>query len=195
MFQDTNLFHAELIQHVCVQAYTMPASMRGVGGKKIRDAETWQLLSARLLTWRALYLFCLTNRVSSAYVADRWVNVMVDGDYSTPHCHFESQGAVVYSLDTGDPNPADPMDGDFEIIDSRIPACCPHEPERPNRGIAPKLRPGMMILFPSEFLHHVRPYSGRRPRLTIAWNICPGPPPANPAVDPTKQMPFKISTT
>lgn len=191
VFQDTALYHPELIERVCKQAETMPRNSRAVGGKKVRDAETWQLPSAQLITWRVLRLFCLTQGVPEAHVLDRWANVMVDGDYSTPHSHYDTQSALLYVLDPGDENPAEPMDGNFEIIDPRIPVCCPYQPERPIRGMSPKLLPGMMILFPAEFLHHVRPYSGRRPRLTMAWNINPGPPPANPQIDPTKQLQFK----
>jgi hypothetical protein len=43
----------------------------------------------------------------------------------------------------------------------------------------PAMEPGTMILFPAVFLHHVRPYSGKRPRITIAFNISAGPPPAS----------------
>jgi hypothetical protein len=34
--------------------------------------------------------------------------------------------------------------------------------------------PGFMVLFPAEWVHHVRPYSGSTPRVTLAWNISAG---------------------
>jgi hypothetical protein len=38
----------------------------------------------------------------------------------------------------------------------------------------------------------VRPYSGVRPRITLAFNICGGPPPEKPLVDPTQQVPWNF---
>jgi len=39
---------------------------------------------------------------------------------------------------------------------------------------------GDMILFPGAIVHAVNPYDGKRPRLTLSWNInkqaVPGPP-------------------
>jgi hypothetical protein len=37
--------------------------------------------------------------------------------------------------------------------------------------LTPELRPGSLLIFPSEFVHAVNPYSGTRPRLTMSWNI------------------------
>ncbi len=111
---------------------------------------------------------------------------MEPGDYSKPHCHYEADAAVVYFLDTGTDTAA--AAGNFELIDSRVPFCCPSRPERPTRGIMPAMAGGTMLLFPVEWLHHVEPYHGTRPRLTIAWNISAGPPPGNLA-DPTQQLP------
>jgi hypothetical protein len=84
------------------------------------------------------------------------------------------------------------MDGSLEIIDVRIPFCCPDHADRPHQGIAPIPRAGMMILFPAMFLHFVHPYTGRRPRITIAWNLSPGPPVEG--RDLTEQMPLRRGT-
>jgi hypothetical protein len=168
--------------------------MRGVGGKKVRDADTWNMPAARLLTMRALLLFCLSQKKPSAHVLDRWANVMLTGDYSTPHSHYDTDSAVVYAVDPGEQMPQQSLDGEFELIDPRIPGCCPTQPERPIRGLSPQFVPGMMILFPAQFLHHVRPYSGQRPRITLAWNISAGPPPAGVEIDPTRQLTFKVTT-
>jgi hypothetical protein len=37
--------------------------------------------------------------------------------------------------------------------------------------LMPELRPGSLLIFPSEFVHTVHPYGGERPRITMSWNI------------------------
>jgi predicted 2-oxoglutarate/Fe(II)-dependent dioxygenase YbiX len=44
---------------------------------------------------------------------------------------------------------------------------------------------GTMIIFPSQLVHAVNPYTGKRPHITLSWNInknaLPGSPlPVNP---------------
>ncbi len=194
VFPDAHAIHPDFIARLHAQAAAMPTNARGVGGKKVRDAVTWGMPAAQLLTQRALLLFCYSRKVASAHVLDRWANVMYYNDYSTPHCHFDAEGAVVYAVDPGEQIPQQPLDGSFELIDPRIPACCPSLPERPQRGLSPTFIPGMMLLFPAEFIHHVRPYSGQRPRITLAWNISAGPPPQDRVIDPTQQLAYKITT-
>jgi hypothetical protein len=187
-FEDGHLIHPLAIAHVLSRAPHELRSRRGFGGKKIRDLATWGHPEMRLLTLRALLLVCRVREAASAHVVDRWANVMEHEDYSKPHCHYEADAAVVYSLDPGDEDPNAFASGRLEIIDSRIPNCCPSRPERPTRGILPAMPPGMMMTFPAEFLHYVKPYEGHRPRLTLAWNISIGPPPADRAYDPAQQV-------
>jgi hypothetical protein len=64
-------------------------------------------------------------------------------------------------------------------------SCCPDEPGRVTSALLPDMAPGMMILFPSQLMHYVNPYSGETPRITLSWNISsekkPGSP--NPQLD------------
>ena len=159
-FQDNALIHAGLVPRVLVQASNQTANVLGWGGKKIRDAETWATPAAQLLMQRALLMFCRATNSLAAHCVDRWINVMETSDYSVPHCHYEADAAVVYSLDPGDFDPSSTSDGRFELIDPRVPFCCPSRPERPTRGIMPELHGGTMIMFPAEWLHHVKPYYG-----------------------------------
>jgi hypothetical protein len=186
-FQDARLIHPELHQRILAAAKELPPNMPGQGGKKVRDQVTWDMPAAKLIALRAMLLFCRTQGTRQAHIVDRWANVMEPGDYSTPHSHYESQAAVVYFFDPGEDNQARPMDGRFELIDARVPFCCSTRPDCPTRGLNPGMEPGTMIIFPAVFLHHVRPYSGKRPRITMAINISAGPPPK--IYDPTKQVP------
>jgi hypothetical protein len=63
------------------------------------------------------------------------------------------------------------MAGKLCFADARIPACCPHEPGRVTQHLIPTMGPGTMIIFASDYLHSVNPYRGRRPRITLSWNI------------------------
>lgn len=186
-FHDWRSVHPAALEAIGRQAIVEPANAPGWGGKKIRAHEVWDLPEMRLLSLRALLMFCKAWGVDSAHVVDRWTNVLEHGDYSTPHSHYDADGAVVYFMDHGGDNPSgapDPaVDGRFQLLDSRIPFCCPNRPERPTRGIMPEMSPGLMIAFPAELIHFVKPYYGRRPRVTLAWNICAGLPPADRVID------------
>lgn len=188
-FLDSALMQAELVPQVLARARREPANEVGWGGKKIRDKETWSLPAAQLLMQRALLLFCRATNNSAAHCLDRWINVMESPDYSAPHCHYEADAAVVYSLEPGETKSGAASDGKFELIDPRVPFCCPSRPERPTRGIMPDMQSGTMIMFPAEWLHYVKPYTGRFPRITIAWNISAGPAPAGRVIDPTQAVP------
>jgi hypothetical protein len=185
LFQDAPLVNASagvLVRHA---AQDLKATIRGFGGKKVRDLKTWNSPEFQLLTWRALILLARARRADETHVVNRWVNVMENGDYSSPHCHYEADAAVVYSLDPGDSKNA--HSGRLQIIDPRIPICCPSRPEHPTRSLTPDFPPGAMIVFPAQFLHLVTPYEGHRSRMTVAWDLSVGPAPAN-LPDPTRQI-------
>ena len=190
IFGDGNIVHPELTALLLQQAARQPQGMLGFGGKKIREPGTWEHPAAQLLTRRALLFFCKCYNQISAHTTDQWANVMDPGDYSYPHCHYDSQASLVYYLDPGEPDPKEKLSGRFHFSDPRIPYCCSTHPERPTRGLLPDIRPGTLLMFPSEFVHFVHPYRGQRPRITLAWNISPGPPPA---VDDTANQASNIA--
>lgn len=187
-FPDGVLLHPAAARQILAQAAAVPTNHPGWGGKKVRDHQTWNMPEMQFLMQRALLAVCIARGATSAHVVDRWANVLEDRDFSTPHSHYDSEMAVVYYLDPGAEGEGRPAGGEFEIIDPRIPYCCSSAPERPTRGIMPEIAPGMLLVFPAMFLHYVRPYFGKRPRITIAWNISLGPPPAD-LRDPAQQVP------
>jgi hypothetical protein len=186
-FADPPVFE-RLLNRIIEQSTHLAQNARYLGGRKVRDAETWDFPAARLLTLRALMFYCDVFQVNEAHVSDRWANVTRQGEYNAPHAHIGSEYAVVYYLDLGDQDPTAPASGAFELIDARIPFCCSRREGFPVRGIVPDLAPGLMIGFPAELLHHAHPYLGLRPRVSLAWNINPGPPPAEPEFDPTQAV-------
>jgi hypothetical protein len=92
------------------------------------------------------------------------------GDYCMPHSHLRANVSLVYMLDAGDPTD-DRLAGRLCFADPRIPACCVHEPGRVTNLIMPEMTPGTMVIFAADYLHHVNPYTGTRPRITLSWNM------------------------
>jgi hypothetical protein len=179
----------EMLSAIHSAAEQQSANTHGLGGKKVRGNGVWQSPALRLLTLRALLMFCKQYRTGAAHVTDRWANVMEPTDYSAAHSHYESAGSVIYLVDPGETNPQHPLSGLFEIMDPRIAFCCSQAPERPTRGLIPQMMAGLMLLFPSELLHSVHPYYGTRPRVTLAWNINPGQRPAGARPSMEDQVP------
>tara|TARA_R110002096_G_scaffold168538_14_gene339420 strand:- start:6835 stop:7557 length:723 start_codon:yes stop_codon:yes gene_type:complete len=180
------------IREILQSAELQPENTRGYGGKKIRNPEIWNLPFAKLLTQRALLMFCQATGKRIAHTVDRWVNVLETGDYSAPHAHYESQGAAVYFLDLGDEAPGSSLSGKFELMDPRIPWCCSSREYCPTRGMMPEVIPGAMLLFPALLLHFVHPYAGKRPRITLAWNISEGPEPKGQEQKMAQQVDGKV---
>jgi hypothetical protein len=91
-------------------------------------------------------------------------------------------------LDPGDPDPEDPLSGQFAVLDPRYRDCCRDQPSYLTNPIMPKLVAGSMLLFPGWLVHGVNPYTGTRPRITLTWNFAGPegasvPPPPSGAAD------------
>src|SRR5262249_62090271 len=93
------------------------------------------------------------------------------GPPPTPPPPRAGRVACVYLPGPGAAARAEPMAGKLSFADPRIPACCPDEPSRVTRHMIPEMTPGTMLIFASDYLHSVNPYRGRRPRITLSWNI------------------------
>lgn len=102
-----------------------------------------------------------------------WAMVMHDGHYSAPHHHGEAHWAAVYYVDAGDPPGPDapPNAGHLTFLDPRghrqvddalelFPAA---------QDVRPKT--GVLVFFPGWLSHHVHPYRGTRPRISVSCNL------------------------
>jgi hypothetical protein len=137
----------------------------------VRKISDWNVDAASLVHARALMLAHRTLSRRPVYADDSWASVYRAGDYCMPHSHLRSNVSIVYMLDPGDDDDDDPMAGKLCFADPRIDSCCPDEPGRVTRHMIPKMEPGAMLIFSSDYLHSVNPYRGRRPRITLSWNI------------------------
>ncbi len=148
----------------------------GQGGNKVRDLVSLGVPFFDLLNERARHLFMHVSGSKTAVVDDCWANVYRDGFYAMPHSHKRSVGSVVFALDNGEEDDAkdDVLNGVLMFADPRMPACCPGKAGFVSSPAIVTREPhGRMIIFPSHLTHQVTPYRGRRPRISIAWNLSP----------------------
>jgi Putative 2OG-Fe(II) oxygenase len=144
---------------------------KGGCGIKVRDIAGWMAPAAALIHARALLLAHHTVSRRPVFADDTWASVYRTGDYCMPHSHLRSNLSIVYMLDPGDEDARDVLAGRLCFADPRIEACCPHEPGRVTQHVLPTMSPGTMLIFASDYLHSVNPYTGTRPRITLSWNI------------------------
>ncbi|HWA41626.1 MAG TPA: putative 2OG-Fe(II) oxygenase [Hypericibacter adhaerens] len=147
--------------------------IRAFGGIKVDHVAEWEVPEADLVEARACEFYRRIHGVAGLRVLESWANIYRQGDYSMPHSHPGAAVSVVYFLDLGDPDPRDPISGQFAVFDPRVSACCRDQPDCLTNPFMPKLEAGTMILFPGWLVHGVNPYTGERPRITLTWNLAP----------------------
>jgi hypothetical protein len=174
-FADAVAWHDRLTSHLLELARDPAYGRRypGCRGIKIDGIHRLDTPELRLATLRAQALFCRVVGASQAIVDAAWANIYSRGDYCMPHSHMRATASVVYCVDPGDDDPDDPLGGRLFIADPRLAACCRPVPNYMTSPIVPKMRAGTFIIFPAQLVHAVNPYSGERPRITLAWNIGP----------------------
>lgn len=173
-FDDIESYHPRLTAQILELAWDPQYAnqyARSLGGTKLYHLDQWESPEARLLTARAIAFFKHAIGTGEAVVDLSWANVYCNGDYCVPHSHVRSTASVVYWLEDGDPDPGDPDSGRFAIVDPRYVRCCQIEENRMTNPLMPVISAGSMLIFPSELVHCVNPYSGRKPRISISWNI------------------------
>lgn len=173
-FSDCDRYHAMLAARI----FEMEKDPRyrdwifkGGCGTKVRDPQLWECPEADLIHARAMRLAAIALSATDVVVDSAWANIYRKGDYCMPHSHLRSIASLIYLLDPGDQSEDDPTGGRLCFGDPRIPFCCVHESGRMTQLLMPGLRPGSLLIFPSEYVHLVNPYHGTRPRITMSWNI------------------------
>lgn len=173
-FKDWEAYHPSLID-AALRAENDPALRvtlaRGLCGIKVRKVPDWPTPAAQLIHGRAMMLAHRTLSRRPVFADDTWGSIYHDGDHCMPHSHLRSDVSVVYMLEVGDVPSDDKLAARLCFADPRIDACCPDEPGRVTRHVMPVMSPGTMLIFSSDYLHSVNPYHGKRPRITLSWNI------------------------
>ena len=192
--RDHERYHPKLIERILAMEKDPKYRdffFRGGCGTKVRRLDEWGSLEAELVQRRALALFRVVTGSSTAVVDDGWASIYRKGDFCMPHSHVRTAASVLYLLDPGDDPPhgdvaspedapVDPFAGKFCFCDPRLRSCCQAEEGRMTNLMIPDLRPGSMLIFPSEWVHMVAAYLGERPRITMSWNISPERVPGKP---------------
>ena len=191
-FTDTQEYHPRLIAKILELEENhrlRKRYFRGACGTKIHHLEKWVSTEAELITARAKALFRKALECEQSVIDLSWANVYRMGDYCLPHSHLRSTASVVYCLDPGDEDLEDSQSGRFCFVDPRLRNCCQHQEGCMTTPFFPGMAAGTMLIFPSQLVHSVNPYAGKRPRITLSWNInknaLPGSPlPAGAGSDP-----------
>ncbi len=107
-----------------------------------------------------------------------WFHVTRQGGYFPSHNHPLASWSLVYCADPGDEDAADFEAGHLVFNDPRATASmyldtANRQMRREFSFDAVRMRPvaGDLLIFPSYILHAVEPYSGRRPRVSVAANF------------------------
>lgn len=171
-FDDIEQYHDRLIDNILQQAQEKTRyHLMTNGGGRVRDVHDWGIAEARLLDQRARMLF---EKIvgQKPEVEASWATISGPYDTLSIHSHTDCMASVVYMLKPGDPPPPGrPLSGRLAFADPRIDACCPDQDDCVTREVHTDMKPGCMIMFPSQMMHHVHTYYGQAPRITIAWNM------------------------
>ena len=174
IFTDTQEYHPRLIAKILEfeeNHRLRKRYFRGACGTKIHNIEKWMSSEVELIAARAKALFKHVLKCDQAFVDFGWANVYRSGDYCMPHSHRRSTASVIYCLDTGDEDPDDPNSGRLCFVDPRLRNCCQEQEGCMTTPFVPGMTAGTMLIFPSQLVHAVNPYTGIRPRITLSWNI------------------------
>jgi len=172
-FADEAVYRAALVERLLelegdpAHSHRMPT-----GGSKVRHLDQWNSPEAGLLNARAMSLYGQVTSDPAPEVVLSWASIYRSGDYLGPHGHDRATATIVYCLDAGDADfEQNPYAGRLVFADPRIGFCCSLEEQVVTRTLNADLREGTMVLFPGPIVHFVHPYNGRRPRITLSWNL------------------------
>lgn len=173
-FTDVDAYHPRLIARILELERHKGSRRRyfqGACGTKVHHIERWGCSEADLIYARARELFRRALQAKEAVVDLSWASVYRSGDYCMAHSHRRSTASVVYCLDAGTDDPGDSVNGRFCFVDPRLECCCQEREAFMTTPFLPDLSAGTMIIFPSQLVHAVNPYTGTRPRITLSWNL------------------------
>lgn len=109
---------------------------------------------------------------------ESWFHISRKGAYFQPHTHPLASVSMVYCVDPGDQSIDDIESGALVFTDPRHNASMFLDPTNRNMNrqfsfsqARIKLKKDELVIFPSYLQHHVEPYAGETPRITVAANF------------------------
>lgn len=173
----TDLFVAESEYTPTVERSNIGSwhSLPNVGQRKepfFRMLMDWVVHYVRITFGEAAKEVGVVPSLQYQYGLRGWANVMRNGNYMICHDHVEAHWSVVYYVDAGD---ADleryGSSGSISFLDPRRGSAA-----IPGADIFPSTftivpRNSAMVVFPGWLQHYVHPYRGRRPRVSLSFNV------------------------
>ena len=171
-FDDYQEIHPRLIKRILELEKDEDFTHRMIiGGSKVRHVHEWGIPEADIINARALNFFARAVGRDDVVIQLSWASISRKHEYLSVHSHDHCLASMVYMLTPGNPNPELFVDGRLALADPRLPECCDQQEERVTKEVYPDMVEGAMVMFPSQIMHHVHPYTGDEPRISIAWNF------------------------
>jgi uncharacterized protein (TIGR02466 family) len=105
------------------------------------------------------------------WTLEAWVNVNRPGDFNRTHIHPGSTWSGTYYVDPGEP-PANAQNGTaLNLFDPCQGRASGFLPTLVPAGVLIRPEAGLMVLFPSYVPHMVFAHRGKRPRISVAFNL------------------------
>ncbi len=164
------LLAAAVRDQVLDAAARLPSVERGeaVGGwQSAEDLLEWSAETRQVAQVLVDVLSTLRPDLDGLHLV-AWANVLRAGDVFSPHRHAGSAWSGAWYLDVGD-GPG----GHLVLEDPRAGAGVLDSPLLDQaEGAALSLAPqtGTLVVFPGWLLHHVTPYAGDLPRISLSFN-------------------------
>jgi uncharacterized protein (TIGR02466 family) len=182
VLQNVDALNAELRDLILERERTTPSAAKSnIGGwQSEADFLTWggsavttlgrYLVTAVEIATARLPLVAPKLNIRFELVA--WAAVNRRGHYNASHVHPTATWSGVYYVDPGDR----PQHGAGAVLEFEHPVQAMVMNFFP--GLVPSslvVRPeaGLVVLFPSSLVHHVRIYQGERPRICVPFNARP----------------------
>ena len=105
------------------------------------------------------------------WILEAWANVNRTGDFNQPHIHGGSTWSGTYYVDPGEPAADSEHGTALYLIDPAQAGAGHFFPDLVPARFFIRPEPGKMVLFPSYLLHMVFAHQGKRPRISIAFNL------------------------
>ena len=110
---------------------------------------------------------------------ESWFHITRKGGYFQPHTHPLASVSLIYCVDPGDEEMQDENEAGYLVLsDPRHNASMYLDPANHNmtrdytfNTVRFRLKKDELLIFPSYLQHHVEPYMGETPRITIAANF------------------------
>ena len=113
------------------------------------------------------------RKPSVTWGIDVWGNVNRKGHYNIPHCHPNTTWSCVYYVDVGDADPNNDKSGVITFLNPNSASAVSFFTETVGNKFNVWPESGLMLVFPGYLVHLVHPYTGKRPRVSIALNFQP----------------------